>query len=274
MYIHTHPCHRYDHNSTFDVSRVVAPFEQSGFLTRLQPVGDPSYPVQLPVYHHCVDTYAPLHDWLAFIDADEMLWLPAAQTHPSNQPLISLLNEYEAYAGLAVNWIMYGSSGHTARPLDTTLRAYSRCMTGSTNDMAVMHQRHVKAIVHTARLPTPFRFHNPHGGRFVHAATVPTAVDQPERELRVRAQKGPFVDELFRPLPESHLTESHTAARIALLHFITRSKEEADAKLVRGAADGTRKGGNLLEHIDSLCVRDCSLLLNDTTTRGVAVPVS
>lgn len=252
----------YDHNSTEDISRVVAPFEQAGLLTLLRPIGDPTYPVQLPVYHHCGDMYGARHDWLAFIDADEMLWLPWVQKDAllhDEQPLVTLLKEYEAYAGLSVNWVMYGTSGHVTRPHDTTLRAYSRCMTGSTNELAAMHQRHVKTIVHTARLHTPFRFYHPHGGHFVHDL-VPV---EPDQEMRVRAQKGPFVDEQFRPLPEAHITESHTAERIALLHFITRSKEEAEAKVARGAADGTRKGANLVDHIDELCEGDCSLVIEE-----------
>lgn len=252
----------YDHNSTEDLSRVVAPFEQAGLLTWLHPAGDAAHPVQLPVYHHCGDTYGHRHEWLAYIDADEMLWLPGAQKDElaqDEQPLVTLLREFEAYAGLSVNWVMYGSSGHVARPHDTTLRAYSRCMTGSikTNELADMHQRHVKTIVHTARLRTPFRFYHPHGGHFVHDL-VPV---EPDQEIRVRAQKGPFVDERFRPLPEAHLTESHTAERIALLHFITRSREDFEAKVARGAADGTRKGAGFVDHIDELCVSNCSLII-------------
>ena len=58
---------------------------------------------------------------LAFIDADEFLVI--ADGSPS---LPALLKDYEGRGGLAVNWRIFGSSGHEQHQ-PSTLRAYTAC---------------------------------------------------------------------------------------------------------------------------------------------------
>lgn len=50
--------------------------------------------------------------WLAFIDADEF-FVPHDESWTT---LPELLKKYETYGGLAVNWRLFGSSGHITRP--------------------------------------------------------------------------------------------------------------------------------------------------------------
>ena len=71
---------------------------------------------------------------------------------PSVQSLPQFLRGFEspdplpnAYSGLGVHWIIFGSSGHKGRPTSGVLRAYSRCL-------QLRHGQHtvVKTIVRTA----------------------------------------------------------------------------------------------------------------------------
>ena len=69
--------------------------------------------MQLHAYHHCLDAFSTRHEWLGFIDSDEYIFL----TNPHFPRLHDLLTaEFAPYAGLAVNWKVYGSSGHLQRP--------------------------------------------------------------------------------------------------------------------------------------------------------------
>lgn len=85
--------------------------------------------------------HGPDHQWLMFLDIDEFLIF---RQGPSIQSLPALLYEYENFSALAVHWILFGSSGHDARPLKGVLRSYVRCM-------PLKHAQHlfVKTIVNT-----------------------------------------------------------------------------------------------------------------------------
>lgn len=63
---------------------------------------------------------------------------------PPVQSLPSLLKRYEGSSALAVHWILFGSSGHEIRPLQGTLRSYTRCL-------PLNHTQHlfVKTIANT-----------------------------------------------------------------------------------------------------------------------------
>ncbi len=79
--------------------------------------------------------------------------------------------------------------------------------------------------------------------------------------LKSRGQGGPIVDELFRALPEPHLTVNHTSVRITLLHFVLRSGEEFASKVKRGAGDGTAKDMGFFNMVDSVAVENCSVVM-------------
>lgn len=64
-----------------------------------------TYFVQLPLYNHALHIAKQTARWAAFIDIDEFL-VPVQHSN-----LVSLLAEYEQYAGLIVNWQAYGTSG-------------------------------------------------------------------------------------------------------------------------------------------------------------------
>ena len=55
---------------------------------------------QLFIYDECLRLFSARHTWIAFVDADEFLML---RDHRVGD-LPSLLQEYEAYGALVVNW--------------------------------------------------------------------------------------------------------------------------------------------------------------------------
>ncbi len=69
--------------------------------------------------------------WLGFLDADEFLvFSPGSGLTDIN----TALAEYEHYGGLAVNWMMFSSSGHERRPEQTCLEAYTKCLPLNTTE--------------------------------------------------------------------------------------------------------------------------------------------
>jgi len=89
-------------------------------------------------YEHCLSVYGARSRWMMFCDDDEFLF-PCADT-----TLPVALAPYEKFAGLAVSWMLYGSSGHLTRPPGLVIANYPR--------RSVVPDHHVKCIVDPARM--------------------------------------------------------------------------------------------------------------------------
>lgn len=73
---------------------------QADYLTQLQ----------LPAYNHALNIVKETAAWAAFIDLDEFL-IPKTKDN-----LQELLEEYQPYGGLSVNWQLFGTSGFNTLP--------------------------------------------------------------------------------------------------------------------------------------------------------------
>ena len=63
---------------------------------------------QLHIYNTCLEQYRGRHTWMSFTDADEFFVL----RNKSLSSLIPLLQQYEQYGALAVNWQVSQSQRH------------------------------------------------------------------------------------------------------------------------------------------------------------------
>src|SRR5687768_11286305 len=97
----------YDNVSSDAYEAVTAPYVSSGRATLLT---FPGRGVQHAMYSHCLRTFGDATRWMMFCDDDEFLF-PAEDVG-----LPGALERYEEFAGVAVAWHLYGSSGHWARP--------------------------------------------------------------------------------------------------------------------------------------------------------------
>ena len=87
---------------------VLAPYRKAGVveLVTFTARGEQ----QQQAYERVLKKMAGRTRWLGFIDVDEFLFPTQAPTLPE------VLRDYEDYAGVAVNWVSYGSSGHDTPP--------------------------------------------------------------------------------------------------------------------------------------------------------------
>lgn len=60
--------------------------------------------------------------WLPFIDIDEFLWSPLQPTLPE------VLERYKRFSGVAVRWVLFGSSGHINKPQGGCIENYKYCL--------------------------------------------------------------------------------------------------------------------------------------------------
>jgi len=188
----------YDNESNIPVNEILASFIDSGLV---EVIPFPGEVMQLPAYHHCLKHYGPLCKWIAFIDADEFI---VPKTLTGNLP--EFLKAYEAYPGLGVNWLEFGSNGHIEKT-DNTIQSYTRRSLKS-----YPRNEHIKSIVQP---------------RFVIKALTPHDFEYKKGKHAVNENfitvKGAF--------------SAHSSNKIQVNHYFTRSKTDFIHKKERGRAD-------------------------------------
>ena len=189
----------YDNESKVPVNQTLASFIDNGLV---EVIPFPGEVMQLPAYHHCLKHYGPLCKWIAFIDADEFI---VPKTLTGNLP--EFLKAYEAYPGLGVNWLEFGSNGHIEKR-DNTIQSYTRRSLKS-----YPRNEHIKSIVQP---------------RFVIKAVDPHHFEY---------KKGKHaVNENFIPITKGAFS-THNSNKIQVNHYFTRSKTDFIHKKERGRAD-------------------------------------
>ena len=170
----------------------------------------------------CIREYGSKHRWLGVIDTDEFIVL----LNNSAQNLTEFLQRYEAYGGLRIGWIVYGSSGHIKRPPGGVLGNYGRCSgTESTASIPKEVPRAYKAFVQ----PQFSKFEND-----IH--------DFREKESH------PRVDEYFKKVDHEHI---YTYDKIAIYHFQVKSREDFERKIKRGSGNSVSRDMDYWRFVES-----------------------
>jgi hypothetical protein len=203
----------YNNNSTDNYLDVLRPYMNGDEIILID---WPQHPAQLEAYEHCLKTYGDESKWIAFIDIDEYLFSPI------KSDLKEVLEEFQDYPGVVVNWLIFGDSGHDQKPNGLTIENF----TMRAKDDYERHRR-VKSIVQPDLAKQPvtsfhkFSYFNqsyPHG---------------------VTENKEPA------PSDNEALHSSHYPSfqKLRINHYITRSKQERYQKWLRGMPDkeGFRK---------------------------------
>ncbi len=188
----------YDNESQVSVRQTLQAYIEKGWAVVLDM---PGKAVQLQAYDHCLQTFGAHTTWLGFIDTDEFL-VPR-----TTLDLKELLKAYEAWGGLAVSSLFFGSNGQQTRPASGQIAAY----TTRTHETFFENQL-IKSIVRPAQVLMP---NTPHDFFYANGAVCVN-----EKLLRVDFQRFPNAIE-----------------KIQLNHYFCRSQAEIDQKLQRGRGD-------------------------------------
>jgi hypothetical protein len=141
------------------------------------------------VYSHCLRSFGDRARWMMFCDDDEFLF-PV-----DDVCLQSALQPYEAFAGVAVAWMLYGSSGHWTRPRGLVIENYAM--------RSAVPDQHVKCIVDPSRIVRPIVVGH-------HFECTPGQV---------------VVDENGEPM-SGPLHRRPSAAVLRINHYLTKSRAE------------------------------------------------
>ena len=190
----------YDNGSATPVAETLKTHIESGLVTVETIKGKTQ---QMIAYGMCLKKYGPICKWIAFIDADEFI---VPKTFTGNLP--EFLVPFERYGGLGINWIVFGSNGHTSKPTGTQMENYTTRTLKSNpiND-------HIKSIVQPR-----FVKHIPSGPHHFHYQPGKYSVNENFKRF-----KGPY--------------SPHSSNKIQLNHYWLRSETDFKEKLQRGRAD-------------------------------------
>ncbi|KAK9807050.1 hypothetical protein WJX72_012053 [[Myrmecia] bisecta] len=218
----------YDHNSTHPAVIEVQDYIDQGLVEYTYFVNFTSlrspYPQQY-VYDKCLADHRTRHHFMAFIDADEFIILKAGQ--PS---LPHLLAAYEDVGGLAINWVLFGSSGHKQRPQGGVLESYTKCQ-----PLSHPKHTHVKLIGNT------------HFTRYIGATPHDFIFEPPKFAVTENFERvdGPF-------------SATISMNKVAIYHYVIKSEQDFGVKMGRGSAHGvTVKDWDYFHYVDQQATDDC-----------------
>jgi Tfp pilus assembly protein PilF len=207
----------YDNESQISLRQSLREYIERGWVMVVEIQGKA---VQLHAYDHCLRTFGANTFWLGFIDTDEFL------VPKTGQDLKELLKDYEAYGGLAVNSLFFGSNGHQNRPAAGQIASYTQRthLTFKENEL-------IKSIIQPGLALMPY---SPHELTYKENFWCVN-----EGFLRVDNQVFP-----------NHIE------KIQLNHYFCRSRHEQELKLRRGRgamnAAWPRKRFEVVNHLATI----------------------
>lgn len=158
--------------------------------------------MQKKAYKRCLKTFGVLSRWIGFIDIDEFI---VPKSTNGNMPLF--LKNYEAYGGLGINWLIFGSGGHKQKTNQSQLMSFIL-----RSDLEFSPNSHIKSIVQPQYVQSVVSAH-----AFIY-----------KKELFC-------VNENFAPIDDAFSPPS--VDKIQLNHYYCRSLEEYEEKIKRGRSD-------------------------------------
>lgn len=203
----------YDNESQIRVRKTLDDYVGRGWVSVQETHGQF---MQDTVYTHCLHFCGAATQWLGFLDADEFI------VPHSADDLREFLIPYGDYGGLAINWVLFGSSGHIQKP--------PGCQIESFVDYAPVARGApglVKCIVQPERA---INMLTPHTCAF-YEGNFCVGEDFKRQE------------EAFRPF---------SAEKIQVNHYLLRSREQYVKKIERGRADHGQSPYHRREYFDEI----------------------
>lgn len=195
----------YENESTDNTLNLLENLDINGIVTCIKWPTIPQTNIQRLAYIDAVKRLKGKCEWVAFIDADEFIVLK----HHDN--INSFLSAYDNVGGIAVNWKLFGSSGHIEQTDDLVMERFQSCAISN-------HKKHycVKTI---AKVDLIQKIQ-------IHTCSFP------DSSLYIYSDRTPYPVEMGGR--GSHITHED----IQINHYCTKSRSEWELKISRGRATG------------------------------------
>ncbi len=231
----------YNNDSSDNYKLILEKYIEKGKVTL---INYPGIAVQLAAYNDCL-IRAKDSKWIAFLDIDEFLFSPKGL-------LINEIESYSNFGGLAVNWVIFGSSGLSKTPNGSVIKSYK--MRGELNHVIPyphLRYRGIKRFI-TSESHRPMNTH-------IKSIVMPSRAIKAVSPHHFEYHSGFYaVDELKNKV-QGPWTKSVSISRFRINHYWSKSLEEMLEKFERGRADnGLNRDWNefILRDSKANCVED------------------
>ncbi|SER59970.1 Glycosyl transferase family 2 [Pseudomonas sp. NFACC02] len=160
-----------DNESNDGTSELLAALDSMNLIRHIKFPTPKDSPPQLPAYEKLMREYGNMHEWCAFIDADEFIVPQGSDTLDS---MLSRHSEDPAIGGIALNWAVYGSSNLQTYSGELVMERFTQ-----RGDKTITLNKHFKSIVRsnafkaTAGNPHSFKLND--GFYYVHTDGKPVS---------------------------------------------------------------------------------------------------
>ena len=216
----------FDNNSSKPMLSILTDYIQAELVQYHYLVGKSMAHPQFEVYNKCLQLYRSFHTFIGFIDADEYIVIP------DKRPLADVLQPYAKYGGLVINWRQIGPSGHVKRPEGGILANYWQCFMEDDDN-----NKHVKTIAVAAHARSS---NGAHAFKYLDGYSA--------------------VNTRFEPI-DGPFSSPPDFSKIFLYHYVTRSREDYEAKMVRGSGAKRHKPIGFFHIVEKLSTANCTMLL-------------
>lgn len=207
---------------------------------RFVPAANKDENYHLFIYEKCMKDFGQKHSFMGFLDVDEFVVVKAPR------PFLSILGDYLPYGGLTLNWMLFGSSGHTSRPPGGVIVNYVKCRPNI----------HIKTIVNTKYFSSVSW--SPHHFEYIagyHA--VDTSYHPVSRAINPETRyKNPVMWTWVFDVPP-HLYEV-----MYVNHYILKSRDDYELRAKRASqtAEGYRRRDGFFEEMEKHMTNSCPVL--------------
>lgn len=189
----------YDNESDDNLREVLEHYAGTDLVTYIRWPGKGQ---QIAIYNHALSSFGRFTRWMSMIDLDEFIY-PVMQ-----DSVADVMRDYEAYGGIAANWVMFDANDHDSKPDGLVVDAYRRRQPLSETS------RVIKTIFNPCYA---YRFENPH---------IPEMIFQRY-----------VLNQAYEPLAIPYNYNLGATDRLRIFHYWTKSREEFQRKIERGRAD-------------------------------------
>lgn len=201
----------FDNESTDNTYDILKPYIDKSIVVYIP---FPGSNVQMHAYNLAIRLSCNNSRWLALIDADEFL-------HPVKcDDLKTALKEFEPYAAVGVNWVVYGTCNHKVRPSGLVTENYTLTFQNANNELNCR----IKSIVNPRKV---IYCNSPHSCIYKKKLF---AVDELKNEI--------IGDAIYVEGNSMTCTMANNRTKLRINHYWTKSEEELRIKCNRGYPDG------------------------------------
>lgn len=216
----------YDNGSNDNLTEVMKPFMQRGIV---EVIDYPGECMQVAAFSDAISRVKGIARYVAFMDADEFI-LTYKEDESISDVVKDILHQHPDASGVAVGWLMFGSSHHKTRPDGLVTEEYRY---RADEDF----MKNIKTIGNPRLMDS---FLSPHYPNYLFA--------------------GYNVDENGRTIYSS-FNYHKSVRRLIINHYFTKSEAECMAKIAKGIATvGTPRTKRIFTERDRNDVYDDTIL--------------